>query len=381
MTTGGQSMKAIRSIALTAAIAAALLGATEVPAQAATHHTIWVNPGTGTISAAVASAHPGDTIRLKTGTYFDSVFIPMTLTIRGSGWDTVVKPPAMSKNPCNSPTSSTSPALVEGFCALGKVDSNFNPDLTMPVKNVSISDLRVTGFSDTGVLGLNTRGLHVDNVRADHNGGYGIARFNSTDSLFEENWASSNGEAGLYMGDSPHANSVLRNNKSDHNGFGLFMRDSTDLAAIGNQVWDNCVGILALNSGHGAPGDLPAGDYRIANNTVWDNDTACPASSEHAQPPLSGLGIALAGVHDTLVTGNTVRDNKPGGPTAFSGGIAIVSDKQSGGADPTNNTVRDNDLHNNKVVDIFWDGTGSGNRIRDNDCATTQPPHLVGACE
>jgi parallel beta-helix repeat protein len=368
-------MKAIRSIALTAAIAAALLGAAVAPAQAATHHTVWVSPGTGTISAAVANARPGDTIRLKSGTYLDSVFIPISLTIRGSGWHTVVKPPATSDNPCNSPASSTSPASVEGFCALGAVDANFNPDLTKPVENVSISDLRVTGFSD-GIFGFNTRGLRVDSVRADHNAGYGIARFNSTDSLFEENWASWNGEAGLYMGDSPHANSVLRDNTADHNGFGLFLRDSTDITAVRNRVWDNCVGILALNSGNGAPGDLPAGDYRIARNAVWDNDSVCPARPDDGQPPLSGLGIALAGVHDTLVVHNTVRDNHPGGPTAFSGGIAIVSDKQDGGADPTNNTVRNNELHNNKVVDIFWDGTGSGNRVRHNECSTAQPPNL-----
>jgi nitrous oxidase accessory protein NosD len=364
-------MKAIRAIALTAGIAAALLAATVAPAQAATHHTIWVKPGTGTISAAVATAHPGDTIRLKAGTYLDSVFIPITLTIRGSGWKTIVKPPATSNNPCNSPATPTSPASVEGFCALGAVDANFNPDLTKPVRNVSISDLRVTGFSD-GIFGFNTRGLHVEDVRADHNSGYGIARFASTNSLFEENRASWNGEAGLYMGDSPNANSVLRENKADHNGIGLFLRDSTKLTAVDNQAWGNCVGILALNTGSGA---VPAGNYRIIDNAVWANDKACPATPD-GQPPLSGLGIALAGVHDTLVADNTVRDNKPGGPTAFSGGIVIVSTKAEGGANPTNNTVRNNELHNNKVADIFWDGTGSGNRVRHNECATAQPSNL-----
>ncbi len=178
------------------------------------------------------------------------------------------------------------------------------------------------------------------------------------------------------MGDSPHANSVLRDNKADHNGFGLFMRDSTGLTAVDNQVWGNCVGILALNSGNGAPGDLPAGNYRIADNTSWANDKLCPSSPGSSQPPLSGIGIALAGVHDTLVADNTVRDNKPSGTSAFSGGIVIVSTMRGGGADPMNNTVRDNDLSNNKPVDIFWDGTGTGNKVRGNDCETAQPANL-----
>ncbi|HEY4994133.1 MAG TPA: right-handed parallel beta-helix repeat-containing protein, partial [Nakamurella sp.] len=204
----------------------------------------------------------------------------------------------------------------------------------------------------------------------------GIARFVSTHSLFANNWVSYNGEAGLYMGDSPHADSLLLNNWADHNGYGLFMRDSTELTAIGNHVWANCVGILALNSGGGAPGDLPAGSYRIRGNTVWGNDRACPSSGG---PPLSGLGIALAGVHDSVVTGNWVNANQPSGPTVFSGGIVIVSTKTSGGADPTNNTVRGNTLDHNKAADIVWDGTGTGNTITDNTCDTSLPPHM-GFC-
>src|SRR5262245_58297153 len=189
-----------------------LVGLAAVPAQASTHHhTIWVHPGTGTISAAVAKAKPGDTIRLGKGTFYDSVFIPITLTIRGSGWHkTVVKPPKSSNNPCNSPGG------VNGFCASGASDAQGNPILSMPVRNVVSEDLRVPGFSATGVLGLNTRGMQVRGVRADHDGGYGIARFVSTNSVFEHNWTSYNEEAGLYLGDSPNGNSVVRNNWTDH---------------------------------------------------------------------------------------------------------------------------------------------------------------------
>jgi len=327
--------------------------------------TTWVDPGTGTISAAVAHAHPGDTIRLKAGTYFDSVFIPMTLTIKGAGWDkTTVKPAPNPKNLCDAPGD------ISGFCALGGVDQNFNPDLSKPVVNVTVEDLRTTGFSDTGVIGFNTKGMHVTNVRSDHNGGYGIARFVSTDSLFDHNWTSYNTEAGLYMGDSPDADSVISWNKTDHNGFGVFMRDSRELTAMHNTVWDNCVGILALNSGHGAPGDLPAGFYYITANLVFDNDTACPASEG---PALSGLGIALAGVQHVLVNNNRVTNNHPGGPSLVSAGIAIVSTKSMGGTDPTHNTVRNNFVRNNVPVDIAWDGTGSGNVIRTNDCRKTVP--------
>ena len=359
-----------KAVALVGSAALALaVGIT--PAQAGTHHTWDVEPGVGTISAAVAAASPGDTVQLEAGTYWDSVAVTVTLNIRGAGeWKTVIKPPPNPTAICDSPSS------VEGICTAGAMDSMGNPIISKPVVGVTISDLRLTGFSDSGIIGFNTKRLHVHNVRSDHNGGYGIARFVSTDSLFANNWASYNGEAGLYMGDSPDGDSMLLNNWADHNGYGLFMRDSTELTAMGNVVWDNCVGILAINTGHGAPGDLPAGNDRIIGNTVWGNDRACASPGG---PPTSGLGIALAGVHNTLVSGNWVNDNSPSGPSIFSGGIVVASTKANGGTDPTNNTVRGNTLDHNKSSDIVWDGTGSGNVISENSCDTSTPPHL-GFC-
>ena len=90
----------------------------------------------------------------------------------------------------------------------GELDAQGNPVVTNPVHDVTISDLRTTGFSDSGVIGFNTSDLEVRNVRSDHNAGYGIARFVSKHTLFEDNRTSFDGEAGLYMGDLPHADSA-----------------------------------------------------------------------------------------------------------------------------------------------------------------------------
>ena len=312
----------------------------------------------------------GDTIVLKAGTFRDSVLIDKTLTIRGAGWSrTTIKPPATSTNPCNQQGS------MEGLCAVGAFDSLGAPDPTKPVKNVSISQLHLTGFTD-GVFGLNTSGLMVSGVRSDHNTGYGIARFASTRSRFTGNWVSWNGEAGLYMGDSPNAASMIQGNRADHNGIGIFIRDRPGLPATHNQPWGNCIGIFALNSGGGAaPGDLPAGDYKITNNKVWANNMECPAADGH--PGFSGLGIALAGVHDVVVRDNTVSTNRSTQASDLpKGGIVVFSTAFLGGADPTNNTVAGNNLHNNKPADIFWDGSGTGNKVMNNMCMTAIPGNL-----
>jgi nitrous oxidase accessory protein NosD len=269
--------------------------------------------GHGTITKALTKAYPGDTLQLRRGTFRDSVAVTIPLTIRGSGWSTVIMPPKTPSSMCDQVGS------VEGICVAGQVDSNGNA-MGAPVVGVRVFDLRVTGFSDSGIIIVNTSQLVVRGVKADHNGGYGIARFQSTGSVFSENWWSWNGEAGLYMGDSPNGYSVVRDNQSDHNGIGIFMRDSTHLTATDNKSWGNCVGILALNSGSGATGDLPAGNYLITDNQVWANNKACPG-----KPPLSGMGIVLAGVHHTLVSDNVVNGNVSTSPSIAHGGIVILS--------------------------------------------------------
>jgi len=315
-------------------------------------------------------ARAGDTLVLKAGTFLDSVLIDKTLTIRGAGWrKTVIKPSAHPDNPCNQG------GAVEGLCVTGATDAAGNPDFTKPVKNVSISNLRLTGFAD-GVIGFNTKGLRVHDVRADHNSDYGIARFASTRSNFSENWTSWNGEAGLYLGDSPNAASVVLENKTDHNGIGVFLRDSTGITATDNSAWGNCVGILALNSGtDAAPWDLPAGNYKLKDNSIRANNKECPPADGH--PGFSGLGIALAGVHDVLVKGNSVTNNNSTKASDLpKGGIVILSTKFLGGADPTNNTVVKNRLRHNTPADIFWDGTGTGNLVSMNKCHTAIPGNL-----
>ena len=363
-----------RAAALVAGVTALATSLVAAPAQAggSDHHTWTVHPGTGTIRAAVAKAHAGDTLKLQSGTYRDSVMITKSLTIRGAGWDkTVVRPP--SSHPGCVVMGGT-----HGLCLFGAADAKLNPNFSKPLKDASVSGMRFTGFSGVGVVGFNTDHLKVRHVKADHNGQYGIARFASKRSLFEHDWTSWNGEAGLYMGDSPNADSTVKDSWTDHNGFGVFLRDSTDMTAEGNKVWGNCVGILGLNSGTEVTSyDKPAADFLIEDNTVWANNKACPAGED---PPTSGIGIILAGTHDSTVRDNTVNSNRPTGRSIASGGIVLISTKSTHGADPTDNTVRDNRAHGNKPVDIFWDRKGTGNTVKDNDCATARPSNL-GWCD
>ena len=62
----------LRSVAV-AGVAILTSTGLALPAEATGHKTWTVWPGTGTITAALAKAHPGDTLKLRPGTFLDSV--------------------------------------------------------------------------------------------------------------------------------------------------------------------------------------------------------------------------------------------------------------------------------------------------------------------
>jgi nitrous oxidase accessory protein NosD len=85
------------------------------------------------------------------------------------------------------------------------------------------------------------------------------------------------------------------------------------------------------------------------------------------------VGIAIAGAHDNRVKHNLITGNVPTGPTAVSGGVAVITDFL--GTTPKDNRVVGNVLRHNRP-DLFWDGSGSGNVFRRNICRTSDPAGL-----
>lgn len=82
-------------------------------------------------------------------------------------------------------------------------------------------------------------------------------------------------------------------------------------------------------------------------------------------------------VYDNRVSDNRIRDHAAGGPSALpSGGIVMLDTTGFGGTTPMNNRVSDNRLKRNVPVDIFSDGSGSGNIFSENQCSTSTPGGL-----
>ena len=229
-----------------------------------------------------------------------------------------------------------------------------------------ITGIHVSGFSGIGIIGFGAGNLSVDHTRTTANGEYGITSFDSVGSHFIENEASGSEEAGLYIGDTFDSGAVLRGNNVHNNGLtGILIRNASNGLAEYNSSHDNCAGILLLV---GAPG--PVRNWTVRRNDVFRNNESCAGGDE--APSVSGVGIALAGTRNALVVENNAVNNRPSGPSAFRGGISLF--KAGPGYVPRDNTVRGNAAFGNRPVDLFYDGTGSGNVWVNNACDTSQPP-------
>jgi hypothetical protein len=353
----------------TTLVAAALAGITMLlmPGPAAAH-VIRVSPGES-IQAAINKADEGDTVKLAPGTYTENVQIKTEgITLKGAGPDeTTIEPPA-SFAPVDPVCHGEGGPGAPGVCVTEATDPTAPPTL----EDVHIKSLKVTGFPISGILFFGTIDQRVNDVLAEGNQGYGIAAFNTTGGRYWDNVTPHNAEAGIYVGDSPHANALVTDNISYGNlGFGVFVRDASHGRVEDNETFDNCIGILFLDT----PEPTPNSDWVARDNDANHNNNACPGGEEG--DAVSGLGIVISSAHGITLVHNTANGNQPGGPTVGSAGIAVVSED---GLIATGNVIKHNSAFGNLPVDIFWDRQGD-NTFTGNRCKTSDPDGLCAKGE
>jgi hypothetical protein len=330
--------------------------------------TIVVPPGQS-IQAAVNRAHPGTTIQLEKGVYHQAVQIRKDgITLRGVGNSrsgTVLKPPSAKPH-----TLCTMAFGVTGVCILAKQVNPTTGAVLQTVNNDTITGIYVTDLPSNGVFGYGTNGLTVTHVTAVNDGDYGISRFESSNTLFANDIAVGNHEAGFYVGDSPHAHTVVRDDIAVGNEFGIFVRHARHVAVFHNLITKNCQGILVLDDGQAGG----AGNVVIAHNAAIANNKFCP-KSEDTPVDIQGGGILLLGATHSLVIHNLVLGNK--GNKINSGGIRVMSAAMlTKGSNPNFDAIVANRAFHNSPADLVWDGTGVGNTFVANHCGKSIPPGL-----
>jgi hypothetical protein len=354
-----------------------------------------VDPGES-IQAAIDKARPGTTIKLGEGTYKESVTIARSdIAIEGQGRSkTKIEVPAAGDLPAGEGCVDESGGhkSVSGICvapeAQGQCESSPRvtgpdaPPVVRAIDDVQVSKLAVTGFNGIGVLFFCADDPEVTRVLArgaEEGAEYGIAAFASEDVAFTRNLTVDGGEAGIYIGDSPHADANVWKNVSWKSGFGIFIRDAAHGTLQKNKTFGNCVGILFLNTDEsqappefqGPPIDVK--DWLAKQNGVTANNRPCPAGDEGEAT--SGIGIAVVSGIDVRLIDNGVFGNDSPAESVVKGGIVVIG--EPGFKPSTETKVGFNTAHGN-TTDIVWDGQGSGNAFFRNDCLTSDPD---GLCE
>ena len=329
-----------------------------------------VRPGES-IQDAVDAAAVGDTILVKRGTYFESVSIQtdgITLKTKGS---VTLRPPKDGAGLCNTPDETI------GICVVPADIDLAAGTFTTRVKDVTIRGFKVVGFAGDGIFGFGTEHFHVSGVRATDNASYGVASFDGMGTEFTHNAVTGSHDAGLYVGDSPDANAVVRHNRSWGNALGILMRHTHHVTAYDNNVWGNCIGVFLLHDGQ-AEG---SGDNAVLDNSVRDNNESCTqfAGFLHV-PSIGGGGIVAAGSTNNVISDNKVTGNS--GDTPFSGGVVLVAttipNADASFTASTGNVVVQNRLRHNDPADIVQDDASQPNVFLDNRCDTSTPD---GLCE
>ena len=182
------------------------------------------------------------------------------------------------------------------------------------------------------------------------------------------------GEAGIAMFGPERVSNVGKvvGNRISGGAWGILLQTAHGGTFAGNTIRNNCAGMMIESFGF----DEPVVGLEVKGNTVENNTRSCRAAQLDRN--FSGIGIALFSTKDMEVSANHLSGNIPSGPTPVSGGVVVADnpyDDSSRGPKPTNNSVIGNTFGRNKP-DIFYDGSGSGNRFVGNLCNTSVPTSL-----
>ena len=325
-----------------------------------------------TIQSAVRKSKKGDTVRVRNGTYRESV----KLTGPKKSYIELIGNP---RNPGK--------VVLEG--AGGKQNGVF----VNGADEVTVRGFRAQNYAANGFFFVNVVGYTARDLIAAKSGVYGVYAFNSKGGTMRDSEAYYHSDAGFYIGQTPAQDkpvrSVVRGVESWGNPIGFSATNMRYVTITGSRFYNNGIGVVpnALDSEKFPPAE----DNVIQGNEIfWNNfnfHVAAPfkpkASGVVPLVPV-GTGLLLLGGRRNLVEGNTVYGNYTVGVAALQGFLAQENPQAQA---LVGNVVRGNafgrdgtDLNGR---DLAYDGNGNDNCFGANTgVAVTLPADgsTIAAC-
>jgi hypothetical protein len=315
------------------------------------------------IQAAVNKAKAGDKIKVKNGTYRESV------TVRGarkSYLRLVGNPEAPQKVVLKGGGGRQNGVFVDG------------------ADEVTVRGFKARGYAANGFFFVNVVGYTARDLIAARTGVYGIYAFNSKGGTMRDSEAYYHSDAGFYIGQTPAQDrpvrSIVRNVESWGNPIGFSATNMRYVTITRSRFYNNGIGVVpnALDSERFPPAE----DNVIRGNEMfWNNfnfhEGAPFKPKESGVVPLVpvGTGLLLLGGRRNTVQDNKVYGNYAVGVAAVEG--FLLEDNPQARA-LVGNVVRDNEFglggSDRNGRELAYDGNGTGNCFGPNDGVSVTLP-------
>jgi hypothetical protein len=282
-------------LAILAALACAV-GASSAPAAPAGE--IRVPQDAPTLQAAIMQTRPGDTILLSTGTYPGGAVVPRAkhdITIRGVDRNEVV---------------------LDG-------DDARNNGIVVRADGVSILNMSAHNFVVNAFHWIGGDRYRASYLTAWNVGGYGIYAEDSENGVLDHDYVSGAADAAYYVGECKPCRATISRVVAKLSAVGYSGTNATGVV-IQDSVWDrNGAGIVPNTYANEAL--PPQARTTIVRNTV----TASGRARVPIQTPLAGfigIGIAVAGGNDNVISRNRVARSERFGIAVFPTAKYVVFD-------------------------------------------------------
>jgi hypothetical protein len=337
-----------------AALAALAVGLVASPARpAASGDEIRVPEDVPTLQRAIAEAAPGDTIVLAAGTYPGGNVVPRAkhdITIRGVDRNTVV---------------------------LDGADQRKN-GIVVRADGVSILNLSAHNFLVNALYWGGGDHFRASYVTVWNVGGYGIYTEDAEQGVLDHDYVSGAADAAYYVGECRPCRATISRvvarlsavGYSGTNATGVVIRDST---------WDqNGAGIVPNTYANEAL--PPQARTTIVGNTITNSGRA-RVPIQTALAGFVGIGVAVAGGNDNVISRNRVTGSESFGVAIFPTARFVVFDpaaKEPGPPwRPRDNRVSRNVVTGSGRADLaLAKGSGTGNCFTANRVRRTRPLRL-----